>query len=548
MCALCLPAGVGQRTGEGLGQDVVMLLGRVIDTSTAVASTRSRTVKVTTLAQTLLEAAGEPGASSHVIEVVTDYLAGTLPQRRLGVSWRGLRSLPPPSPEPGLTVERTDEALSSLAALSGEGVAARRREAVRGLFAQATEDEQRWLVGVMTGELRQGASDGVILQAIARAAGVEEAVVRAAVMRAGYTRAVARAALCPGPGEDPRAALAAMTLQVGRPLRPMLAGSSPSVREAVIPGVLVALERKLDGIRIQAHLWDDAPGRRVQVYTRTLEDITDRVPEVVETLAALPVRTAVVDGELIALRPDGRPEPFQVTGARTASSANPEELRRSVPLTTVLFDVMHVDGEDLLDLPASRRWSALARLAPHLVVPRLVTQEPQEAEEFFAAQVAAGHEGVIVKSLVAPYAAGRRGEGWVKVKPRHTFDLVVTAVEWGSGRRTGLLSNIHLAARDEQGTGLVMVGKTFKGMTDEVLRWQTERFLGLQTDHRGHVVHVRPEQVVEVAIDGIQRSTRYPGGIALRFARVVRYRQDKQAEQADTLQHIVATCGSALEV
>jgi len=236
-----------------------------------------------------------------------------------------------------------------------------------------------------------------------------------------------------------------------------------------------------------------------------------------------------------------------VTGARTASSANPEQMRVDVPLTTVLFDVMYQDGSDLLEEPASTRWAVLADLAPHLTVPRVVTSEATVAEEFFAAQVAAGHEGVVVKSLQAPYAAGRRGEGWVKVKPRHTFDLVVTAVEWGSGRREGLLSNIHLAARDERGEGLVMLGKTFKGMTDETLRWQTERFLALETHRSQHVVHVRPEQVVEIAIDGVQRSQRYPGGIALRFARVLRYRDDKNLGEIDSLQQVIAACGSGIQ-
>jgi len=523
-----------------------MLLGRVIDTSAAVSGTRSRTAKVVSLAEALVEAASAPDTPARTVEVVTDYLAGTVPQRRLGVSWRGLRDLPAPAPEPSLTVEDTDAALSALAALAGDGVAARRRAAVEGLFARATSGEQRWLVGVITGELRQGASDGVMLQAIARAAQVQEDVVRAAVMRAGFTAVVARAALSAGNPAEATGALSALSLTVGRPLRPMLAGSSPSVAEAIAPGRTVAVERKLDGIRVQAHLWESPQGRRVHLFTRTLEEITDRVPEVVEELAALPTRAAVLDGELIALRPDGRPEPFQVTGARTASSANPSEMRESVPLSTVLFDVMHRDGRDLLDEPGSRRWTELTELAGELAVPRIVTDDPQQASRFFDEQVAAGHEGVIVKSLDAPYAAGRRGEGWVKVKPRHTFDLVVTAVEWGSGRRRGLLSNIHLAARDGDSGELVMLGKTFKGMTDEVLRWQTQRFLALETHRSGHVVHVRPEQVVEIAVDGIQRSQRYPGGIALRFARVVRYRDDKPVTEIDSLQHVIATCGGGL--
>ena len=524
-----------------------MLLARVIEASTTVAATRSRTAKVATLAQTLLEVTAEPDTAARTIEVLADYLAGTVPQRRLGVSWRGLRDLPPPTDTAQLTVDDTDAALTALGQEAGSGVAARRRRAVHELFGRATAREQQWLVGAITGELRQGASDGVILQAIARATGVDEAVVRGAAMRAGYAAAVARVALSAQDADSARAALAAMSLRVGRPLRPMLAGSSPTVTDALRPAETVAVERKLDGIRIQAHLWHQGPARQVRIYTRTLDDITDRVPEVVEELAALPADAVVVDGEIIAMRADGRPEPFQVTGARTASSANPEQMRVDVPLTTVLFDVMYQDGSDLLEEPASTRWAVLADLAPHLTVPRVVTSEATVAEEFFAAQVAAGHEGVVVKSLQAPYAAGRRGEGWVKVKPRHTFDLVVTAVEWGSGRREGLLSNIHLAARDERGEGLVMLGKTFKGMTDETLRWQTERFLALETHRSQHVVHVRPEQVVEIAIDGVQRSQRYPGGIALRFARVLRYRDDKNLGEIDSLQQVIAACGSGIQ-
>jgi DNA ligase-1 len=280
----------------------------------------------------------------------------------------------------------------------------------------------------------------------------------------------------------------------------------------------------------------------VRVFTRSLEDITDRVPEVVEVVEALPGETLVLDGEAIALAPDGRPRPFQETGARTASRLDVATLRAKVPLTTYVFDVLHVDGEDLVDVPGRERLARLAELVPPgLLVPRTVTADLGEAERLFTDAVAAGHEGVVVKGLEAPYEAGRRGAAWVKVKPRHTLDLVVLAVEWGSGRRSGLLSNIHLGARDPDGAPgeqWVMLGKTFKGMTDEVLAWQTERFLELETHRSGHVVHVRPEQVVEIAFDGIQTSSRYAGGMALRFARVVRYRDDKSAEQADTVEQV----------
>ncbi|QDO87192.1 ATP-dependent DNA ligase [Ornithinimicrobium ciconiae] len=517
-----------------------MQLTRVIETSAAVAGTRSRTAKVATLAQTLQE------ASPDEVGVVADYLAGRLPQRTVGVSWRGLQSLPGAATQAQLEVLEVDHALSELGALRGAGSGAIRAAAVAALFGRATAQEQRWLVGLITGELRQGAGDGVMLKAIAEAAQVPESQVRRAVMLAGFAGPVAALALGAGGGEESTRALAQIRLEVGRPLRPMLAGAAPDPAAAVAavaagaeaagpdpaaprPAGSVGVETKIDGIRLQAHL----DGGHVRLFTRTLDEVTDRLPEVVAVITALPAERAVLDGEVIALGPDGRPEPFQVTGARTASSADPDALSGTTPLTTFLFDLLHVDGRDLVDEPGQVRWAALESLAPHLLVPRTVTSEPETAQQFFADQVADGHEGVVVKSLGAPYAAGRRGAGWVKVKPRHTLDLVVLAVEWGSGRRQGWLSNIHLGARDPQSGELVMLGKTFKGMTDEMLAWQTERFLALETHRDGHVVHVRPEQVVEVAYDGVQRSSRYPGGVALRFARVLRYRDDKPVSEID---------------
>ncbi|WP_131103216.1 ATP-dependent DNA ligase [Ornithinimicrobium sufpigmenti] len=511
-----------------------MQLARVIETSAAVAATRSRTAKTALLAQALREAAD--ASSARLVEVVADYLAGTLPQRTVGVGWRGLSTLPDPAPESTMAVLEVDAALEDLRALSGTGSAAARAAAVDTLFARATEPEQRWLVGLITGELRQGAGDGVLLPAIAQAADVPETLVRRAVMLAGFPGPVARAALAGGAD-----ALEAIRLEVGRPLRPMLAGSAPAVEDAVDGSREVGVETKLDGIRLQIHLAarpgtpDAAQGPVVRLFTRSLEEITDRLPEVVEAVRALDATTAVLDGEVIALQDDGRPHPFQVTGARTASSADPEALARKTPVTTYLFDLLHLDGRDLVDEPAHERWAALQRLAPGLGVDRLVTTDPAAARTFFADVLVRGHEGVVVKDPAAPYAAGRRGAGWVKVKPRRTADLVVTGVEWGSGRRRGWLSNIHLAARDPATGELVMVGKTFKGMTDALLAWQTERFLALETGRDGHVVHLRPEQVVEVAYDGVQTSRRYPGGIALRFARVLRYRDDKGPEEADTL-------------
>jgi DNA ligase-1 len=330
------------------------------------------------------------------------------------------------------------------------------------------------------------------------------------------------------------AALAAFRLRVGRPVGPMLAQTAGSVAEALDRiGGRAALEAKLDGARVQVH----RSGDEVRVFTRSMDDVTARVPEVVEAALALPVSTLVADGEAIALRPDGRPHKFQVTGSRFGRSADVAAARRSTPLSLFLFDVLHVDGTDLLDEPLARRAEVLDEVVPaRHRVDRLVTDDAAAAERFLQHTVESGHEGVVVKALDVPYEAGRRGAGWLKVKPVHTLDLVVLAVEWGSGRRRGKLSNIHLGARDPQTGEFVMLGKTFKGMTDDMLAWQTERFLALAdgpTD--GHVVRLRPEQVVEIAFDGVQGSTRYPGGMALRFARVVRYRDDKSADDADTV-------------
>ncbi|MDN5767225.1 MAG: ATP-dependent DNA ligase [Humibacillus sp.] len=511
-----------------------MRLSDLVDTARTVAATSSRTAKVEALAQCLRRAADDGPAT---VEIVASHLSGVLPQRRIGVSWRGLQNLPEPAPEPSLTVEQVDAAATAIAAIAGSGSGATRSDAVRDLFAAATADEQTWLRGLITGETRQGAGDGVMLQAIAKAAEVPDAAVRRAVMLAGFTGPVARAAL-----EGGADALAALTLEVGRPMRPMLAGSAPDVAVALatLEGEVV-LEAKLDGIRLQAHVDHGT----VRLFTRTLDEVTDRLPEIVDALAGLDVEAAVFDGEVIALRPDGRPEPFQVTGARTASSQSPERLREKVPLTPFFFDVLHLNGDDLLDEPAESRWGRLAKTVPPAwLVPRVRTDDPTLAQQFFDDLVLAGHEGVVVKAPALPYAAGRRGPGWVKVKPRHTLDLVVLAVEWGSGRRKGWLSNIHLGARDADTGELVMLGKTFKGMTDEMLVWQTERFQALRAgDDEGWVVPLRPEQVVEIAFDGVQRSTRYPGGMALRFARVLRYRDDKPVSEIDTVQAVRGLAG-----
>lgn len=525
-----------------------MLLAEVAATSDVVAATRSRLAKRAAIADLLRRAAtGDGDDVTTAIEIVVAYLAGALRQRRTGLGYAALRDLPPPAAEPTLTVTAVDAAFARMADLEGPGSAQARSAASAELFGAATEREQAFLRGLVAGELRQGALDSVVVDAVAEAAGVPADAVRRAVMMRGATAPVAAAALL---AEDPHAALAAFTLEVGRPVRPMLAQSAPDIAAAFeklgsqdAPTEL-CVDVKLDGIRIQVHRLGD----EVRVVTRSLDDITERVPEIVEAVRALPADRLVLDGEALAIGDDGVPRPFQETAARSATrEATPgttaeAELAAQLRLSPFFFDVLHADGRDLIDAPLRERLAVLDEVAAPHTVRRLVTSDPDAAAEFFAGALREGQEGVVVKSLDTPYAAGRRGAGWVKVKPRQTLDLVVLAVERGSGRRQGWLSNIHLGARDPEG-GFVMLGKTFKGMTDEMLEWQTARFNELRTDDDGWVVTVRPEQVVEVAFDGLQRSTRYPGGLALRFARVLRYRDDKSAAEADTIETVRSLSG-----
>jgi ATP-dependent DNA ligase I len=513
-----------------------VLIAEIAEVSRTVATTSARLAKIEALAGALRQ------AGPLEVPMAVAYLSGELPQRQIGVGWAALKSGFPPAAAPELTLSDVDSGFTAIGAVSGKGSAAARKALVGELFGRATQQEQQFLYGLLSGELRQGALEGVMTEAVARAAGVPVAEVRRAMMLRGSLGAVAAAAMAGG-----RAALATFGLEVGRPVRPMLAASAPDIAAALAKiGVgagagdgaegagAAAVEWKLDGIRIQAHL---AQGG-VRLFTRTLDEITGRLPEVVAVLAKLPVQTAVLDGELIALRPDGRPLPFQDTSARTSSQGTSDSV---VPLSVFLFDVLHLDGVDLIDLPAWRRQDELTSAVPaELRTPRLVTGSEPEATAFFADAIVHGHEGVVVKALDAPYAAGRRGAGWIKVKPRHTLDLVVLAVEWGHGRRRGWLSNLHLGARDPDTGGFVMLGKTFKGLTDELLTWQTTRLAALEDHRDAYTVYVRPELVVEIAFDGVQRSTRYPGGFALRFARVLRYREDKSAAEADTIETVRA--------
>ncbi|QDI72403.1 ATP-dependent DNA ligase [Streptomyces calvus] len=505
-----------------------MLLSRLARVSQEVAATSARTRKIELLAELFREA--EPDD----VPIVIPYLAGRLPQGRLGVGWKVLGRPVAPAAAPTLTVREVDALLTELGKVSGPGSQAERARLVGALLGASTEDEQRFLFGLLTGEVRQGALDAVAVEGLARATGAPPAEVRRAVMLAGSLQTVAGALLADGPG-----ALERFRLTVGRPVLPMLAHSASSVAEAVEKLGACAVEEKLDGIRVQVHRDSDT----VRVHTRTLDDITDRLPEVTAAARGLEGERFILDGEVISFDDEGRPRSFQETAGRVGSRVDVATAAREVPVSPVFFDVLSVDGRDLLDLPLTERHAELARLVPEpMRVRRTLVSGPGDvgaAEAFLTETLERGHEGVVVKGLDAAYSAGRRGASWLKVKPVHTLDLVVLAAEWGHGRRTGKLSNLHLGARTADG-GFAMLGKTFKGLTDAMLTWQTGRLRELAVDESGHVVTVRPELVVEIAYDGLQRSTRYPAGVTLRFARVVRYREDKRPEEADTVETLLA--------
>lgn len=505
----------------------MMLFRQVVDCSAEVRSTRSRLAKIASIAALLAASAPE------VVPLVVDYLSGNLPQGKVGLGYAAVTAIEvPPAPGTTLTVRRVDEVFAELAGESGPGSQLRRRQALTDLMAAATGPEQAFLRGLILGELRQGASGGIMEEAMAEAAGVPVGLVRRAAMVSGDLAAIGRTAVSGG-----ASGLSEFGLQLFSPLQPMLAQTAPEVAAALEKAGPAAIEYKIDGARIQAHRL----GREVRVYTRNLREITEWIPEIVEEIAALDAGSLILDGEAIALDSAGRPRPFQVTMSRFGRQSDIGHTGAEIPLVPFFFDCLHLDGSDLIDQPARERAQALASAVPAgLIAPRIETSDPAAAEAFFERALEAGHEGVVVKSLESPYKAGRRGAGWVKVKPVHTLDLVVLAVEWGSGRRQGWLSNLHLGARGPGAGEFTMLGKTFKGLTDELLAWQTERFLQLETHRKGHIVFVRPEQVVEIAFDGVQRSSRYPGGIALRFARVKGYREDKTAAEADTVETVRA--------
>jgi len=501
-----------------------MQLAELVATAAVVAATRSRLQKIDALAAVLR------ALDAEEVRPAVGLLLGAPRQGRLGVGWRGLMALQVAhAGAPSLTIADVDVVLDAVAAACGTGSAQRREELLRDLAGRATAPEWDFLVRAMLGELRTGALQGVLLDAIARAAGVEPAIVRRAAMLSGDMGETAALALAGGD-------VAAVGLRVGRPVMPMLAATAGSVADAIAISGEASVEYKLDGARIQVH----RRGEDVRVFTRSLADITQRVPEIVAAVRALPVHDVILDGETLSLDADGGPRPFQDTMARFGA-----DRAREVVLRPWFFDILHVDGRDLIDEPLRARLGELDRAAGSLRMPGIVTGEVDAAQRLSAQALAAGHEGVVVKAIDAPYAAGRRGKAWIKVKPVLTYDLVVLACEWGSGRRRGWLSNLHLGARDPEGEfgepgGFVMVGKTFKGLTDELLRWQTERFAELETRRTASIVFVAPVTVVEIAIDGVQRSPRYPGGIALRFARVKGYRPDKRPDEADTIQTLRA--------
>ncbi|HVY92133.1 MAG TPA: ATP-dependent DNA ligase [Bryobacteraceae bacterium] len=501
-------------------------LASVVETSRRVAATSKRLEKTEILATLLREARGEE------IEILVSFLAGETRQGRSGIGYATVRNADaPPATAPALDLIAVDSALSALASVKGAGSEKRRREQLQALFALATADEQQYLRELLLGGLRQGALEGIVLEALARASGIALDRIRRAVMLAGDLPKVTRSLL-----ETGESALDEYSIRLFQPVQPMLAQPAPDVETAFAEsdGEL-ALEYKLDGARIQVH----KHGEEVRVYTRALNDVTESVPEVVNAARALPADSLILDGEVISFAADGRPQPFQVTMRRFGRKVELERLQTEVPLTPVWFDLLYFDEQPLIDHPQAERFEMLRTISPpENLVPHTTATTPDVAAEFLRASLDHGHEGIMAKRTSSPYAAGARGQSWFKIKKVHTLDLVILAAEWGSGRRQGWLSNLHLGARDTEKGGFAMLGKTFKGLTDEMLRWQTEELLKLEVSRDRHTVYVEPKIVVEIAYGDIQVSPRYESGMALRFARVKRYRTDKTASEADTFETV----------
>ena len=493
------------------------LFADVVAASSEVALTSSRSRKIAILAQLLAR------LDADEVDICVAFLSGIPRQGRIGVGHATAYGLShEPARQPTLTVTDVDRAIDDVQAVSGSGSAAARKQLLLELLERATEPEAGFLRRLFTGELRQGALAGLMADAVSKAAGVPGPIARRALMLSGDLPRMARLAMTEGEG-----ALRDVGFEIFRPILPMLASTGASVEEAMSGFELASVEYKLDGIRIQVHRRDS----EVRIYTRNLNEITPSLPGIKEVVRGLPLTQGVLDGEALWLDASG-PASFQDTVSQIDSDAPPEGI------VTFLFDLLHLDGEDLLDMPLIERAARLEALAPHLKIPGVITSDPAEAQRVLDDSLAAGHEGVVVKDAASPYGAGRRGGAWRKVKPVRTYDLVVLGAEWGHGRRRGWLSNLHLGARDPATGEFVMVGKTFKGLTDELLEWQTRELLERETERRGIAVMVPPELVVEIALDGVQSSTRYPGGVALRFARVKRYRPDKEAAETDTIEEL----------
>ena len=509
-----------------------MLLADLVASSAAVAGTSGRLDKIGRLADVLTR------LSPAEIPIAVAFLSGEVRQGRIGVGYAAMSaaSAVAPAASSTLTLEEVDRAFAELAGVAGKGSATERTRLLRTLFERGTRDEQDFIRRVISGELRQGALEGVLVEAVARAARIPAARIRRAAMMAGDLGHVAQAALTEG-----EAALDALTVKLMQPVQPMLAESGESVEAALADLGDASIEYKLDGARIQAH----KDGDDVRLFSRSLRDVTDAAPEVVSLVRAMPARQLILDGEVIALRPDGRPHAFQTTMSRFGRRIHDDRLRAELPLTPFFFDVLLADGTPLIDEPHERRTQVLADVAGDTAVPRLIRPTADQARAFTGEALSRGHEGVMAKALDSTYAAGRRGASWLKIKQARTLDLVVIGVEWGHGRRKGFLSNLHLGARDPQTNSFVMLGKTFKGMTDEMLKWQTEKLLSLEVGRDAYTVYVRPELVVEIAFNEIQRSSTYPGGLALRFARVKRYRADKTAAEADTIETVRKLAGES---
>jgi len=508
-----------------------MKLSYIAETSKRIGATSKRLEKIALIASLLEQL--QPGEAA----IAVSYLSGSTPQGRIGIGYSLLRDLSvSPALESRLDLLEVDGVLETFKTLQGSGSAGRKAELLRGLFSSATDEEQRFLIRLLSGELRQGALEGIMLEAVARAAHVPLDRVRRAAMVAGAIPAVARVLL-----EKGEAGLSDYDVQLFRPVQPMLAQTSQDAAEAIGELGEAALEWKLDGARIQVH----RAGDEVAVFTRGLNNVTAAVPEVVEAALAIPARDFILDGEVISLQPDGRPNPFQTTMRRFGRKLDVERMRGELPLTPYWFDLLYLNGGSLLDDAQARRFGNLVELAPDLVVPHATVSDAAQAEEFFESALRHGHEGMMAKSLLAPYVAGGRGQSWLKVKRPRTLDLVILAAEWGSGRRRGWLSNLHLGARDTERGGFAMLGKTFKGLTDEMLAWQTQELLKVEIGRDANTVYVEPKLVAEIAFNEIQVSARYVSGLALRFARVKGYRTDKAVADSDTFQTVQALAGIA---